>query len=124
MNGVYQLLYEGNKNELLIIIFYNIALGISEVVELIFLQLAINEAFPPVNKNKIYLYVLGLGLAWLLKVISGHNIFYDSNLIATKVKNAIILMIYEKVAGLSKNIVDGHEIGRITNMISNDFNTV
>ena len=90
---------------------------------LVFLQLAIDEAFPPFDRTKIYFWVFAIGLFWLLKAIFSHNLFYESNMIAAKSKNVIILMIYEKIAGLSKNVVDGHEIGKIINMISNDFHT-
>ena len=31
-------------------------------------------------------------------------------------------MMYEKILRLSQNIIDGQELGKITNMLSNDFN--
>ena len=33
-------------------------------------------------------------------------------------------MIFQKITGLSQNIVNCQEIGKITNMLSNDFNTI
>lgn len=33
-------------------------------------------------------------------------------------------MIFQKISGLSQNVIDSQEIGKITNMLSNDFNTI
>ena len=124
VNEFYGLLYETNKNEMVFVIVFNIFIAISEMAGLVFLQLAIDEAFLPFDRTKIYLWTFAVGFFWLLKAIFSHNLFYESNMISAKSKNVIILMIYEKIAKLSKNVVDGHEIGKIINMISNDFNVV
>ena len=88
-----------------------------------FLQLAIDEAIA-VNKGKTYMYVLGIGCAWLARAIANHNLLYESALLPAKVKNGLILMIFEKISSLSQNVVEGKEIGKIINMISNDFNMI
>ena len=108
VDEVYQLLYQANKNEMVFVIIWNIFMAITKIGGLVFLQLAIDEAFPPFDKTKIYLYVLGIGVCWFLKALFSHNLFYDCNMIAAKSKNVIILMIYEKISTLSKNIVEKH----------------
>ena len=63
-------------------------------------------------------------MVWLLKAFFTHNLFYNSYVMVARIKNILILMVYEKILALPKNVVEKHEIGRITNMISNDFNTI
>ena len=121
---MYRLLYRANEVEMKIIVILNILVSISEIAALVLLQATIDAAFPPLNRMKIYLYILGVGIFLLMRAACNHNLNSDSFLISAKSKNAMILMIYDKILSLSKNVVDQNEIGKILNLISNDFNTI
>ena len=74
--------------------------------------------------EKVYWFVLGIGGSWIGKAIANHNMFYEIAIIPAKLKNALILMIFEKISSMSEYSVKAQEIGKIINFISNDFNTI
>ena len=48
----------------------------------------------------------------------------EGRLFPVKVKGKLILMMTRKILGYSQNTVEWSEVGRITNIISSDFNRI
>ena len=61
---------------------------------------------------------------WIGKAIAHHNLIYENFLLPPRLKGGLILMLFEKVSNLSQFTVNSQETGKITNMLSNDFNSV
>ena len=66
--------------------------------------------------------LLFLGVTWFIKTTSLYNLITDIKFICAKFIGAINFMIYEHVSKLSQFILNKQEIGKIINVISNDFN--
>ena len=65
----------------------------------------------------------GIGGCWLGRAVANQNLLNESSLLAPKIKNALILMIFEKVSARTHSPADS-EVGRMINMLSNDFNVL
>lgn len=75
------------------------------------------------NKNKIaYIYTGALILLWyasqLLKMSA--NIYT----LASKIKAGLLMLLYTKISKLNSSSIKSEELGKITNMLSNDLGVI
>ena len=119
-------LYQENKLYIAFLVVLSCMRTICEMAGLVLIQILINLVSDPKNLDhtRIYLVVGTLGFCWLFKSIFYHNIMLEGILFPAKVKGGLILIMTKKILGLSQNVADLNEVGRITNMVSNDFNRI
>ena len=119
-----QHIYSINKPVFWFIIALNILVAMTDIIALVLLQYLTDIIAEPSNidKTRLYILVLLIGISWFLKSCLIHNLWLEAALIIEDTRQGLNLMMYEKISRLSQNIVDGQEIGKITNIFSNDFN--
>ena len=90
------------------------------------LQVIVDEVTKefPLNYAKVYWLVFGIGLMWLMKSIFYNNLIYESAILPVRFKNALILLVFEKIISLTQTSINKQEIGRIINFISSDFGSI
>ena len=51
-----------------------------------------------------------------------HNCFYEGPFISGKIKSCLIALIFKKILNLTQQTANLEQLGRVSNMLSNDFN--
>ena len=64
------------------------------------------------------------GITLFLANIGRHNAFYDASIVSGRLVSTIIFNIYHKMLRLSQFTVKSAEIGKITNLLSNDISSI
>ena len=69
-------------------------------------------------------YLIGLGSVVLIFVdsIIRHNCFYEGPIFSGRLRSCLIALMFKKICFLSQYTANKEEIGKVTNMLSNDFN--
>lgn len=76
------------------------------------------------NKRDAYLYAVFSGVVMLIAMASYHNGFYEVSILIDKVRSEIVFLIYTKLSKMSQYIIKNQEVGKIINLLSNDFNLI
>ena len=76
------------------------------------------------NFTTLYLLAFFSGLLWMIGQCLMHNGFLDSMLLATKIRSALIGLIFKKLTRISLYTAKTQELGKIINMFANDFNLI
>jgi ATP-binding cassette subfamily C (CFTR/MRP) protein 4 len=71
-----------------------------------------------------YILAFLTGFIWLLGNIARHNAFYEVPIIVAKARSGLMLLIFSKLSRVSQYTVKNQEVGKIINMMSNDFNII
>lgn len=103
-------------------IFYMLEM-IFRLTASVFIQQLIESV---INQNSSQAY-WNAGILVVLLFFVGifkHNAFYESALLNSRVKNAFIYTIYEKVTGLSQFMIRNADMGKVINMLASDFNAM
>ena len=126
VEGILTSFYQENKSDIAFLVGLSFLKTTFEVAGLLLIQVLINLVSDPKNLShaQIYLVVGAIGICWLLKSSCNHNIMLEGILLPAKVKGGLILIMTRKILGLSQHAADLNEVGRITNIISNDFNRI
>lgn len=76
------------------------------------------------NKHYSLAYILAavISLALYFQSAVHHNSFYEGPIISGKVRSALISLIFKRIVTLTQHTADREELGRVSNMLSNDFN--
>ena len=74
--------------------------------------------------TKAYLLSFFSGLLWLVGQCCTHNGGFDVTLLTTRVRSALIGMIFKKLTSISLYTAKSQELGKIINMFANDFNLI
>lgn len=74
--------------------------------------------------TKAYLLSFFSGLLWLVAQNCAHNGCFDAMLIGTKIRSALIGIIFKKLTKISLYTAKSQELGKIINMFANDFNVI
>ena len=119
-------IYHQNKSSFIYFSVLSILTVLSELVGLFLLEKLIDLVSDPkhIDHQQLYLVNLGAGFFLVLKATLHQNVSIDASILPLVVKHGLILMIFEKVSTLSQFVVETQEIGKLTNMLSNDFNTI
>lgn len=75
-----------------------------------------------------------IGTVYILTILSGpllyigqlgrHNSFYITNLFATRLRTTLIFLLYSHLSRLSSHTARTQSLGKITNLLSSDFNSL
>ena len=76
------------------------------------------------NKQIAYIYAVCSGVVLILSQISRNNGMYESRILSSRLKAQMIFMIYTKISKISMFSVKSQEMGKIMNLLSNDFNVI
>lgn len=76
------------------------------------------------NRRDAYLYAVFCGLLWFIGVIIGHNAYYEALIVINRIRSELVFLLYTKLSKISQYTAKSQEIGKITNLLSNDFNTI
>lgn len=60
----------------------------------------------------------------MLGQVGRHNAFYEVPILTAKIRSELIFLLYCKLSKLSHYTIKSQEIGKIINLLSNDFNTI
>ena len=121
-----QLLYRQFKGDIFFIVFlciieYGSRLGFSVLLNLLLVTvLELNED----NAWLAYLLAFLTGFLWFIGQIGRHNTFYESPILTTKIRSTLIALLFKKLTKFSQYTAKSQELGKIINMISNDFNMI
>ena len=74
--------------------------------------------------TKAYLLSFFSGLLWLVSQSCSHNGGFDAMILTTKVRSALIGIIFKKLSKISLYTAKSQELGKIINMFANDFNLI
>lgn len=69
-----------------------------------------------------YLMAFFSGFLWFVGQVFMHNGFYEVTLLAAKIRSALIGLLFKKITNMSQYMAKAQELGKIINMLSNDFN--
>ena len=117
-------MYAINKGNIHLQIAFSLGVAIADIAALFLLQNLVDLVADSshLDQTQLYILVLLIGILWLVKCCFSHNLEYESTLLVENTKQGLNLMMYEKISQLSQSIVDAQELGKITNIFSNDFN--
>ena len=97
-------------------------LGFSVLIQLLFDR--VSELGEGNNKQIAYIYAVCSGVVLILSQISRNNGMYESRILSSRLKAQMIFMIYTKISKISMFSVKSQEMGKIMNLLSNDFNVI
>ena len=63
-----------------------------------------------------------VAVTMFLDSVVRHNCFYEGPIISGKIRTCLISLIFNKILKLTQFTANKEELGRIANMLSNDFN--
>lgn len=78
----------------------------------------------PQATKRAYLLALILGVVWLISMLGKNNGFYEVSFLAARLKSEMLFLIYSKLTMLSQFTANHQSLGKIINLISNDFNAI
>ena len=113
------------KDILFTVLFYAIEvmlrLAFSILLNILFEEvLKLNES----NLTTTYLLAFFTSFIVFLAKTSRHNAFYEVVFLVGKVRSCLLTVLFLKLTTLSQYVVKSQELGKITNMISSDFNII
>ena len=76
------------------------------------------------NRATTYLLAFFTSFIWFVAEVFRHNAFYEVIFLVGKVKSCLLSVVFKKVTSLSQYIVKYQDLGKIINMISNDFHII
>lgn len=110
----------------MIILFFTIEtacrLGFTVMLQELFTKVADIEGVN--NKRDAYIYAVFCGVVWFIGLFSFHNGFYESQIFFNRMRSQLVLLVYTKLSKISQYTVKNQELGKIINLLSNDFNSV
>ncbi len=71
-----------------------------------------------------YIYAFIMIVMLLISSICKHNCIYFSALLNNQLKGAIIFLLFRKVSNLSQYMLKVADMGKVVNMLANDFNNM
>ena len=86
---------------------------------------AIQFLFGAVEDNNIRMAYMWGAVASVLLFLDSmirHNCFYEGPIISGKIKSCLIALIFKKILNLTQQTANLEQLGRVSNMLSNDFN--
>ena len=124
VRDIYSALFKTLQGEIVfvfLIYIVNIAskLGASVVLQKLFESVARQENFA-----EMYLLALAATTMLFLHAIVWHNSFYESPKISGCVRSCLISLMFKKVCSLTQYTANKEELGKLTNLLSNDFNLI
>ena len=84
------------------------------------LFLAISEG----NTKQAYIYAAVACVVWFFGQVFRHNAYYSIPIISCRVRAGVILLLFAKVSRLTSFSAKASELGKITNLLSSDFNAI
>ena len=75
------------------------------------------------KRRRAYLLAFACGVLWFVGQIARHNAFYEVPLLSGKMRSELLYIIYVKLSRISLYTAKSQELGKIINLLSNDFNT-
>lgn len=109
------------------IITYSITLYFLEMVFKLGFSILLNFLFKAVmkgNTSEAYIYAGISSAIWFLGQIFRHNAYYSIPIISCRIRAGLILLMYAKISRLTSFAIKSAEIGKIINLLSNDFNSI
>ena len=76
------------------------------------------------NATKAYLLAFFTSFIWFVAQAFRHNAFYEVIIFLGRVRSSLLTVLFQKLTSLSQYVVKSQELGKITNMISNDFHII
>ena len=76
------------------------------------------------NLRDSYILVTFCGILWYIGQIFRHNAYYQVPILVGKIRSLLILLIFTKLSTISQYTAKAQELGKIINLLSNDFNTI
>ena len=118
--------YQSIKSYIFMAAGFSFIKGTCEVIGLLLIQVLINLVSQPqhLNYSQIHLIIGAMGVGWLIKYIFHHNTMLEGALFPAKMKGALLLALTRRILTFSQNTAELNEVGRVTNILSNDFNRI
>lgn len=123
---IFSFLFSQFKFEIVFIVFlYALEmacrLGFSILLQELFFRVShINEGY---NKRTAYIYSVCCGVLWLIGQVSKQNAYYQVSIVG-RIRSQLVFLIYTKLSKISQYTAKSQELGKIINLLSNDFNTI
>ena len=76
------------------------------------------------NLRDSYLLAFFSGLVFFIGQMCRHNAFYEAPLAQLRVRGSLLGLLYKKLSQMSQYTINNQELGKITNLLSNDFNLI
>lgn len=76
------------------------------------------------NYQTAYIYAFLIIIFLFLSTIFKHNSIYNSALLNNQLKGAIVFILFNKISRVSQYMLKSTDMGKIVNMIANDFNSM
>ena len=76
------------------------------------------------NTSTAYLLAFFTSFIWFISQVSRHNAFYEVAILVGKIRSTLLTLMFKKLTKLSQYTSKAQELGKIMNMISNDFNVM
>ena len=73
---------------------------------------------------KAYILAFFTGFLWLIGAVTKHTAFYEIPIFIGRARGSLIVLIFKKLTKISQYTAKSQELGKIINMISNDFNLI
>ena len=121
---IYSALFKTLQGEFIfvfVIYVINIAskLGVSVVLQKLFESVARQE-----NVSEMYLLAFASISLLFTDSIIRHNCFYEGPKISGCVRSCLISLMFKRVCSLTQYTANKEELGKLTNLLSNDFNLI
>lgn len=97
-------------------------LGFSILIQELFIR--VSDISTGNNKQLSYIFALCSGILLILSQIGKNNGMYESRFLASRAKSELIFLIYAKISKISQYTAKSQELGKIMNLLSNDFNSI
>ena len=102
---IFKFLFIQYRGHILFIVFlYAIEmacrLGFSVILQILFEN--ISEELDAAAKTRTYLIVTGCGVLWFVGQMARHNAFYETPIIAGKIRSELVFLIYAKLSRISQ----------------------
>lgn len=76
------------------------------------------------DKSKAYIFAFCGGFSWFLSQICRHNGFYQAPIIGARSRAGLIFLVFTKLSSMTQYVIKSNSIGKVTNMLSSDFNLI
>lgn len=123
INQIASALFENHLSHIRTIGGFVILRTILNVVTLFCFQLIIENL---ISLDRMYLtiWLSVLTVAQFFRICLMHKIIYEGQVLALKIKSGLNQLLYEKVVTMSSFSANSQGVGKLCNLISNDFNPI
>ena len=123
VSGIYSALFSSYKPEIILISLFYAVNSLLRLAFTILLQILF-ESVERGEINNAYMFGVFTAITLYLYHITLHNSFYEAQIFTSMVRSGLASLIFKKIYGFTQFNANKSELGKITNLLSNDFNMI